>query len=102
VGAGASVTDAAFAISHTGRPFDEEAVAASLDFQPAAISFHGGIAAPLALGAQGVSLGARRLAMTECPSTAMEGTHRRGMRLEAVKVRGSEKATPSVRPCARP
>jgi len=32
-----------FAINHTGRPFSEDAFAASLDFRPAAISFHMGV-----------------------------------------------------------
>jgi len=36
-------TDRPFAINHTGRPFSEDAFAASLDFRPAAISFHMGV-----------------------------------------------------------
>lgn len=36
-------TDRPFAINHTGRPFNEDAFAASLDFKPAAISFHMGV-----------------------------------------------------------
>jgi len=40
-------TDRPFAINHTGRPFGEEAFAASLDFRPAAISFHMGVPADL-------------------------------------------------------
>ena len=39
--------DRPFAINHTGRPFGEEAFAASLDFRPAAISFHMGVPADL-------------------------------------------------------
>jgi enoyl-[acyl-carrier protein] reductase II len=37
------LTDRPFAINHTGRPFAEEAFAASLEFGPAAISFHMGV-----------------------------------------------------------
>ncbi|MGH4019985.1 MAG: nitronate monooxygenase [Pseudonocardiaceae bacterium] len=33
-------TDRPFAINHTVRPLDEEAFAATVDFGPAAISFH--------------------------------------------------------------
>ncbi|MGH9243264.1 MAG: NAD(P)H-dependent flavin oxidoreductase [Acidimicrobiales bacterium] len=40
-------TDRPFAINHTGRPFNEEAFQATLDFRPAAISFHMGIPADL-------------------------------------------------------
>jgi len=40
-------TDRPFAINHTGRPFSEDAFAASLDFRPAAISFHMGVPAGL-------------------------------------------------------
>jgi nitronate monooxygenase/enoyl-[acyl-carrier protein] reductase II len=36
-------TDRPFVINHTGRPFNPEAFAATLDFQPAAISFHMGV-----------------------------------------------------------
>jgi enoyl-[acyl-carrier protein] reductase II len=36
-----------FAVNHTGRPFDPEAFAATLDFGPAAISFHMGVPAEL-------------------------------------------------------
>ena len=36
-------TNRPFAINHTGRPFSEDAFAASLDFRPAAISFHMGV-----------------------------------------------------------
>jgi nitronate monooxygenase/enoyl-[acyl-carrier protein] reductase II len=35
-----AATDRPFAINHTVRPFDEEAFAATLEFRPAAISFH--------------------------------------------------------------
>ncbi|TDO30014.1 nitronate monooxygenase/enoyl-[acyl-carrier protein] reductase II [Kribbella sp. VKM Ac-2527] len=42
-----SLTDRPFAINHTGRPFNEEAFAASLDVRPAAISFHLGVPADL-------------------------------------------------------
>lgn len=37
------LTDRPFVINHTGRPFNEEAFAATLDFKPAAISFHMGV-----------------------------------------------------------
>jgi enoyl-[acyl-carrier protein] reductase II len=37
------LTDRPFAINHTIRPFDAEAFAATLDFAPAAISFHLGV-----------------------------------------------------------
>ena len=40
-------TDRPFAINHTGRPVSEDAFAASLDFRPAAISFHVGVPADL-------------------------------------------------------
>jgi enoyl-[acyl-carrier protein] reductase II len=40
-------TDRPFAINHTGRPFNEEAFQATLDFGPAAISFHLGVPADL-------------------------------------------------------
>lgn len=40
-------TDRPFAVNHTGRPFDPEAFAATLEFAPAAISFHMGIPADL-------------------------------------------------------
>ena len=42
-----SLTDRPFAINHTVRPFDEDAFAATLDFKPAAISFHLGVPADL-------------------------------------------------------
>jgi nitronate monooxygenase/enoyl-[acyl-carrier protein] reductase II len=42
-----SRTDRPFAVNHTGRPFDEQAFAATLDAQPAAISFHMGVPAEL-------------------------------------------------------
>ncbi len=38
-----SLTARPFAINHTGRPFNEEAFAATLHFKPRAISFHMGI-----------------------------------------------------------
>jgi NAD(P)H-dependent flavin oxidoreductase YrpB (nitropropane dioxygenase family) len=38
-------TDRPFAINHTGRPFNPEAFAATLEFGPAAISFHMGLPA---------------------------------------------------------
>ena len=38
-----SLTDRPFAINHTGRPFNEDAFAATLDAQPAAVSFHMGV-----------------------------------------------------------
>ena len=41
----AELTDRPIAINHTGRPFDEEAFAATLDFHPHAISFHMGVPA---------------------------------------------------------
>ena len=41
------LTDRPFAINHTGRPFNDEAFDATLEFGPAAISFHMGIAADL-------------------------------------------------------
>ena len=41
------LTDKPFVINHTGRPFNEDAFQATLDFQPAAISFHMGIPADL-------------------------------------------------------
>jgi enoyl-[acyl-carrier protein] reductase II len=41
------LTDGSFAINHTGRPFDEEAFAATLEFRPTAISFHMGVPADL-------------------------------------------------------
>lgn len=37
------LTDRPFAINHTGRPFNEEAFHATLEFRPAAISFHMGV-----------------------------------------------------------
>jgi enoyl-[acyl-carrier protein] reductase II len=37
------LTGRPFAINHTVRPFDEDAFAATLDFRPAAISFHLGV-----------------------------------------------------------
>ena len=37
------LTDRPFAINHTGRPFNAEAFEATLDFAPAAISFHMGV-----------------------------------------------------------
>jgi enoyl-[acyl-carrier protein] reductase II len=37
------LTDRPFAINHTVRPFDEAAFAATLEFSPAAISFHLGV-----------------------------------------------------------
>ncbi len=40
-------TGGPFAVNHTGRPFSEEAFAATLDFGPAAISFHMGLSADL-------------------------------------------------------
>jgi len=42
-----SLTGKPFAVNHTGRPFNEEAFAATLDAQPAAISFHMGVPADL-------------------------------------------------------
>ena len=39
------LTDRPFAINHTGRPLDEEAFTATIEFGPAAISFHMGIPA---------------------------------------------------------
>jgi nitronate monooxygenase/enoyl-[acyl-carrier protein] reductase II len=42
-----SRTDRPFAINHTGRPFNEGAFAATLQAQPAAISFHMGVPADL-------------------------------------------------------
>ncbi|MEV4261483.1 nitronate monooxygenase [Kribbella sp. NPDC049584] len=41
------LTDRPFAINHTGRPLDREAFEATLDAQPAVISFHMGIPAEL-------------------------------------------------------
>jgi enoyl-[acyl-carrier protein] reductase II len=40
-------TDRPFAVNHTGRPFDPEAFAATLECAPAAISFHMGVPADL-------------------------------------------------------
>src|SRR5262245_53088509 len=37
------LTERPFAINHTGRPFNEPAFEATLDFRPAAISFHMGL-----------------------------------------------------------
>lgn len=42
-----SLTGKPFAVNHTGRPFNEEAFAATLDAGPAAISFHMGVPADL-------------------------------------------------------
>jgi enoyl-[acyl-carrier protein] reductase II len=42
-----SLTDRPFVVNHTGRPFEEEAFAATLEERPAAISFHMGIPADL-------------------------------------------------------
>lgn len=42
-----SLTDRPFAVNHTGRPFSEEAFAATLRARPAAISFHMGVPADL-------------------------------------------------------
>jgi len=41
------LTDRPFAINHTGRPFNEDAFDATLEFGPAAISLHMGIPADL-------------------------------------------------------
>jgi nitronate monooxygenase/enoyl-[acyl-carrier protein] reductase II len=41
------LTDRPFAINHTGRPFNPDAFAATLEFAPAAISFHMGVPADL-------------------------------------------------------
>ena len=41
------LTDRPFAINHTGRPFNPEAFEATLEFAPAAISFHMGVPADL-------------------------------------------------------
>lgn len=41
------LTDRPFTINHTGRPFNDEAFAATLDFAPVAISFHMGVPADL-------------------------------------------------------
>lgn len=41
----AELTDRPFAVNHTGRPFDEAAFAATLDFHPQAVSFHMGVPA---------------------------------------------------------
>jgi enoyl-[acyl-carrier protein] reductase II len=43
----ASLTDKPFAVNHTGRPLDQEAFDATLDFRPRAISFHMGVPADL-------------------------------------------------------
>src|SRR5262245_46534847 len=43
----AELTDRPFAVNHTGRPFDEAAFAATLDFHPHAVSFHMGVPAEL-------------------------------------------------------
>ena len=45
--ASGSCTDHSFAINHTGRPFNSEAFEATLEFGPAAISFHMGVPADL-------------------------------------------------------
>lgn len=42
-----NLTDKPFAINHTGRPLNEEAFQATLDFAPAVISFHMGVPAEL-------------------------------------------------------
>jgi enoyl-[acyl-carrier protein] reductase II len=42
-----SLTERPFSINHTGRPFNEEAFAASLDAGPIALSFHLGVPADL-------------------------------------------------------
>jgi enoyl-[acyl-carrier protein] reductase II len=42
-----SLTGRPFAVNHTGRPFNEEAFDATLEAQPAAISFHMGVPADL-------------------------------------------------------
>ena len=41
------LTDRPFAINHTGRPFNDEAFTATLDFAPRVISFHMGVSAQL-------------------------------------------------------
>ena len=41
------LTDRPFAINHTGRPFNDEAFTATLDFTPRVISFHMGVSARL-------------------------------------------------------
>ena len=41
------LTDRPFTINHTGRPFNDEAFAVTLDFAPVAISFHMGVPADL-------------------------------------------------------
>jgi NAD(P)H-dependent flavin oxidoreductase YrpB (nitropropane dioxygenase family) len=41
------LTDRPFAINHTGRPFNDEAFTATLDFTPRVISFHMGVSAQL-------------------------------------------------------
>jgi enoyl-[acyl-carrier protein] reductase II len=38
----AELTDRPYAVNHTGRPLNDEAFAATLDLEPAAISFHMG------------------------------------------------------------
>ncbi len=43
----AQLTDRPFVVNHTGRPLNDEAFEATLDLQPAAISFHMGIPAEL-------------------------------------------------------
>ncbi len=43
----ADLTDRLYAVNHTGRPLNDEAFDATLDLQPAAISFHMGIPAEL-------------------------------------------------------
>src|SRR6476646_1912322 len=42
-----ALTDRPVAVNHTGRPFNEEAFAATLEARPAAISFHMGVPADL-------------------------------------------------------
>jgi enoyl-[acyl-carrier protein] reductase II len=42
-----SLTDRPFVVNHTGRPFNEDAFAATLEARPAAISFHMGVPADL-------------------------------------------------------
>jgi enoyl-[acyl-carrier protein] reductase II len=43
----ADLTDRPFAVNHTGRPLNDEAFDATLEFEPAAISFHMGVPADL-------------------------------------------------------
>ena len=69
----ASCTDRPFAINHTGRPFNPDAFDATLEFGPAAISFHMGVPADLIAAAHDAgSSGCRPSATSTPPSPRID------------------------------